>query len=65
MELKESDITMELKAQPSVVRQMSMGADLKSRQALIVKQLSKPMTSKNIKVKVAAIEALSATVLLT
>lgn len=43
---------------------MSMGNDLKNKQALIVKKLKAPMKSKNMKVKVAAIETLSAFALL-
>ncbi len=44
---------------------MSMGNDLKQKQAAIVKKLKAPMKSKNMKVKVAAIETLSAYALLS
>ena len=59
MEVKESNMEMDLKAQTSVQRQLSMGEGLKAKQALIVKVLSKPMKSKNMKVKVAAIDTIS------
>ena len=36
-----------------------MGEGLKAKQALIIKVLSKPMKSKNMKVKVAAIDTIS------
>ena len=41
-----------------------MGADLKAKQAVIIRVLSKPMKSKNMKVKVATIDALSTYALL-
>jgi len=41
-----------------------MGEDLRAKQAVIIKVLSKPMKSKNMKVKVAAIDTLSAYCLL-
>jgi len=42
-----------------------MGEDLKAKQVVIIKVLLKPMKSKNMKVKVAAINTLSAYALLT
>jgi len=65
MELNENDIEKDLKAQTSVMRQLSVGEDLKAKQPIVVKSLLKPMSSKNIKVKVAAIETLSAYALLS
>ena len=38
---------------------MSVGEDLKDKRAQLVKMLLKPVKSKNMKVKVAAIETLS------
>lgn len=64
MEVKENNIDMDLKAQTSVARQLSIGEDLKVKQAAIIKMLSKPMKSKNMKVKVAAIETISTYTLL-
>jgi len=48
----------------SIKRQLSIGDNLKDKQALVVKALGKPLKSKKDKVKVAAIEALSAFALL-
>ena len=65
MDVKENSIEMDLHNQTSVQRQLSMGEDLKAKQAIIIKVLSKPMKSKNMKVKVAAIDTLSTYALLT
>ena len=64
MEVKESNIDLDLHAQTSIARELSMGADLKAKQAVIIRVLSKPMKSKNMKVKVATIDALSTYALL-
>ena len=48
----------------SMKRQLSMGEGLKEKQPVLVKALTKPLKSKKDKVKVAAIEALSAFALL-
>ena len=55
---------MDLKAQSSVVRQLSMGEGLKDKQIIITKILLKQIKSKNLKVKVAAISTLSELALL-
>lgn len=65
LELRENSMEMDLKAQTSVVRQMSMGEDLKAKQPIVIKALLNPMKSKNMKVKVAAIETLSSYALLS
>ena len=64
METQENTIDMDLQAQSSVVRQMSVGGALKAKQAVVVRVLGKPMKSKNLKVRVAAIDTLSAYTLL-
>ena len=64
MEVKENNIDIDLHAQTSIARELSMGADLKAKQAVVIRVLSKPMKSKNMKVKVAAIDTISAYALL-
>ena len=64
MELADSTIDMDLKNQTSLMRQMSMGEGLKEKRVTMVKVLLKPVKSKNMKVKVSAIETLSSYALL-
>ena len=64
MELADSTIDMDLKNQTSLMRQMSMGEGLKEKRVTMVKVLLKPIKSKNMKVKVSAIETLSSYALL-
>ena len=59
LEVSTNTIEMDLMAQSSLMRQLSIGDDLKGKQAQIIKALRKPMQSKNMKVKVAAIDTLS------
>ena len=59
MELQDNTIESDLLHKSSLVRQMSIGEDLKDKRGQLVKMLLKPVKSKNMKVKVAAIETLS------
>ena len=59
IEQAENSIEMDLHAQSSLVRQLSCSEDLKVKQPKVIKALMNPMKSKNMKVKVAAIETLS------
>ena len=49
MEVTDSTVEMDLRAQTSVVRQMSMGEDLKQKQAVVVKVLGKPMKAASLR----------------
>lgn len=60
MDVVQQSIELDLLSQTSLKRQLSASEGLKERQAVIVKALVKPLKSKKDKVKVAAIEALSA-----
>ena len=65
MEISQSSLELDLMSNTSMKRQLSMGEGLKEKQPVLVKALIKPLKSKKDKVKVAAIEALSAFALLT
>lgn len=64
METQDVTIDMDLKAQSSVVRQLSMGEGLKDKRQQLTKILLKEIKSKNLKVKVTAIDTLGVLALL-
>ncbi len=64
MEVSDNSLDLDLHNKTSLMRQMSMGESLKEKKSQIVKVLLKPVKSKNMKVKVAAIETLSSYALL-